>query len=162
MKTNSKQVLAENLDTLMRSHGINQVELAKRSERFGKGITQKTISNYVDRSRDSAANPTLEKIDILAKCFGIEPGLLISKDLKEAEDFQKLDDKLLISSLSDGVALLFEAGVISSDDAQLVLGISDDIAKATAIIYNGKSQDPNKIVFDFLAYLNERKASNSR
>lgn len=160
MKTNSRQILAENLDTLMRNHGINQVELAKRSERFGKGITQKTISNYVDRSRDSTANPTLEKLDILAKCFDISPWLLISKNLEETEEVKQLDDKLMIESLSDGVALLFEAGVIASDDAQLILGISDDIAKATTIIYNGKIQDPNKIVFDFVAFLNERKASN--
>jgi len=161
MKINSRKILARNLDALMREHQLNQVELSKRSQKYGTGINQKTISNYLDQSDDSVANPCLNKIEILAQCFKIEPSRLLSPNLEEQKAQISVNEELLVKSMSDAVALLFEAGIFSAENAQYILGFSDDIAKATAIIYNGKAQDPNKIVFDFMAYLNARKASNA-
>lgn len=74
-----KDILAQNLDALMKDRGLSQAELARRSKRYG-GISQKTISNIL--SRQHAAS--VEHIGTLAAVFGIHPALLISHaDLKQ-------------------------------------------------------------------------------
>jgi transcriptional regulator with XRE-family HTH domain len=163
MEKNSKIILAENLSRLMLENNLNQVELAKKSTRFGGGVNQKTISNYLDRSIDSMANPCLKKIEALAKCFKLQTHQILDENLfkEQPKAMHQIDSDRLDKSISEGALLLFEAGIIDKEKANVIVGLSRDISKAAGIIYSNLNEDSNnKIVFDFVSYLNARKASN--
>jgi len=91
---NSREILAENLRRLLSmgaAHGLpsNQSELARRS-----GVSQKTISNWLDPSRGVA--PVLDKLDMIAGVYRLEAWQLLMPDLP--------DDMLLAGHLRRLVA----------------------------------------------------------
>ncbi len=160
MEKNSKTILAQNLSQLMLDHGLNQVELAKKTARYGKGVNQKTISNYLDRSSESVANPCLKKIDSIAKCFDLTTSQILSEGLLQPKDVvASVEFEQLKASMVEGTALLFEAGILDNKQSQFIIESASDIAKATAIMYNGNEDNQNQVVFDFVSYLSARKAS---
>jgi len=65
-----KNVLAENLKSIMSHFGDNQVSLSKKT-----GISQKTIGNYL--TPDFDRSPTLDKIGIIAKQYKTEAWRLL-------------------------------------------------------------------------------------
>lgn len=69
---NVREILAANLDKLMvmSTDCKSQNALAKRSH-----VAQKTISNYLTKSY--VGYPSLEKVELLAHCFGLEAWNLI-------------------------------------------------------------------------------------
>ncbi len=163
MKQNTKSILAKNLERLMMEAKINQVELAKKTKLLGRSVNQKTISNYMNVDSDDfsfSVNPRLDKIDALADYFGVKTTDLLNEDFfKHRDTTIPLDDNRLESSISEGAALLAEAGIIGNDKAVQLVEMAKDIAKATSIIYNSNNTDSNKVIFNFVSYLNKRKAS---
>jgi transcriptional regulator with XRE-family HTH domain len=75
-----KEILAKNLAKLMELSVDckSQNSLAKRSH-----VAQKTISNYLTANYDGF--PSLEKVDLLARCFGLSAWQLIHPTMGNAE-----------------------------------------------------------------------------
>ena len=160
MKQNTKSVLAKNLKRLMLESEVNQVDIANKTKLLGRSINQKTVSNYINVDNDDSVNPRLDKIDTLADYFGIKTSALLNEDLfKNQDNPAQLDDSRLEHAISEGAALLAEAGIIDSAKAVLLVEMAQDIAKATSIIYNNQNSDSSKVIFNFVSYLNKRKAS---
>ena len=156
MEKNSRKVLAINLDRLMRERQLKQPDLAKLTKRFG-GITQKTISNYLDQSHDSESNPTLSKVDTLACTLGLTAHELLNPALFSPVKSQVEPDMLELS-IGEAVALLHEADILNDELSKIIMAAVKDISRATAIIYNGKVEDnSSRTVFDFMAYLKARQ-----
>jgi transcriptional regulator with XRE-family HTH domain len=69
MKKLLTEIVAKNIQELLEARGENSVTAGKRS-----GIDQKTVWNY---TQAETCNPTLKKVDLLAKALDIHPSLLM-------------------------------------------------------------------------------------
>ena len=69
MKKLLSEIVSENIQALLDSQGEDSVSAAKKS-----GIDQKTVWNYTQPDR---CNPTIKKIDLLAKALKVHPSLLM-------------------------------------------------------------------------------------
>jgi transcriptional regulator with XRE-family HTH domain len=63
------EIVSENIKTLLAELGEDSVSASKKS-----GIDQKTVWNYTQADR---CNPTIKKIDALAKALKVHPSLLM-------------------------------------------------------------------------------------
>ncbi len=69
----NKEILASNLDLLMRHYGYSQTSLGKKM-----GVSQKTVCNYL--KPELSGSPTLEKMEDIARAFNIDVWKLLIKD----------------------------------------------------------------------------------
>lgn len=79
-KKGTRAALAANIAFLMRAHGWDQTELAKRS-----GVSQKTISNLINPQ--TGISPKLDVVESVAQAFSLEAWNLINRDIS-AEIFK--------------------------------------------------------------------------
>jgi transcriptional regulator with XRE-family HTH domain len=73
-RPNPRESLAKNVAMLLRIHNMGQSDLARKS-----GVNQKTISNIVHGKNA----PNLDKVDAIAKAFGLDAWHLILPNLPE-------------------------------------------------------------------------------
>ncbi len=69
MKKLITEIVSENLRALLEARGETSVSASKKS-----GIDQKTVWNY---TQADSCNPTLKKIDSLARALDVHPSLLM-------------------------------------------------------------------------------------
>lgn len=81
----SKEVFAKNLRYYMESRGKNQKELAEIV-----GVSAPTMNDWLKGKK----YPRIDKIEILAKYFGILKSDLIEEKTEEHREIQKMNDTL--------------------------------------------------------------------
>lgn len=84
MAQDGREVVAENVSTLLRLRGWSQEELERRS-----GVAQKTVSNIV-RSGSTMTG----KLAAIAYAFGLEPWMMLLPKAWEIKQPKKLDTLL--------------------------------------------------------------------
>lgn len=95
-----KKILADNLTRLMeKTPGLGtQDAVSKKAKRYSSTMSQSTIG----RIQNADTNATLEKIDALARTFGVPPWELlkpeISKESENAHRFTPPLDQIAVSS----------------------------------------------------------------
>ncbi|WP_261925235.1 hypothetical protein [Shewanella sp. NFH-SH190041] len=135
MKTNPKKTLAHNLSNLMHQNDMRQPDVERASQRHG-GVNQKTISNYLAMAKEeNACNPTLEKIAILAAVFNLQACELLDPTLGNPKS-EKLDAEKMLTALNEGISLMFEAGILTDENAHQMIGVMPELAKISTLFYN--------------------------
>jgi transcriptional regulator with XRE-family HTH domain len=89
-RPNTRETVARNLRMLMGLHNppLDQTELAKRA-----GVSQKTISNMLDPDRPGISGHNLEKVDQVAKAFGLDAWHLLIPTLPaDIEEASRISD----------------------------------------------------------------------
>lgn len=76
MDKRTKMAIAENLDKLMKHHGLSQKDVEGRS-----GVSQRTISNILNADADPRYSPTIHIIEKLAASFSLPAWQLQIPDL---------------------------------------------------------------------------------
>lgn len=153
MEGTVQKVWVLNLKNLMRVKGWSQRDLERESTKYG-AISQKTISSYLKEGAE-LANPTLNKIEVLASCFGLSAHAMLDPNLN-VNDLDKVNNEIIHKSMKMSVTLLSEAKVISNEDAEVFYDNIDDVLDTMAIVLKAEVNNGESLVLEFLSFLNDK------
>ncbi|MCJ8344931.1 helix-turn-helix domain-containing protein [bacterium] len=153
MEENIQSVLAVNLKYLLKEKDWKQSDLEKASIQYGH-VNHRTISAYVNKS--GSANPTLAKVEILAKSFNMNVCELLNPDMKKK---QISDPKVgsVKEAFKESVMLLIESDVIDLEHTEVILKYADDIQSMMSILLERNGEESRSTMLRVLSYLNTRK-----
>lgn len=140
-----------NLRKLKESKGWSQRDLEREAAKYGN-LNQKTISSYLKEGGD-LPNPTLSKMELLAKCFGVDAHIMLKPDLN-MNDFEELNDESIYEAMKKAITLLSESRVLSIEEADIFYKNIDNLMDTMVIIL--QSKDEYSLVLGFLKFLNSK------
>lgn len=153
MEDSIQSVLAVNIKYLLKERDWRQSDLEKASIQHGH-VNHRTISAYVNKS--GSANPTLAKVEILAKSFNMTVYELLNPDMKKKGERDPKAGSIK-EAFKESVMLLIESDVIDLDDTETVLKYADDIHSIMSILLDRSGEESGSTMLRVLSYLNTRK-----